>query len=212
MLAAVGWYDLFARFYDRSLEPLYREPRRLAADALELRPGLRVLDLPCGTGASFPELLAGIGPSGALLGVDASPGMLAQAEAKIREHGWTNAHLLAQEVDSFTPAQLEQALGAPARVDRLHIFLGMSAFPDHTRALEGLWQLLAPGGRCVIVDVHAERLGVQGRVVNLVARAELRRRSWEPLADLAEDFERHPLPSLPEHGGELFLATGTKAG
>ena len=75
-----------------------------------------------------------------------------------------------------------------------------------------IWGVLAPGGRCVIVDVYAERPGFQGRMVNLVARADIRRRSWEPLERVAEGFSRVDLPSLPDHGGQLYLATGTKPG
>jgi hypothetical protein len=44
-----------------------------------------------------------------------------------------------------------------------------------------------------------------------VARADLRRRFWEPLERRAAGFERYALPSLPEHGGEIILATGTKS-
>lgn len=206
----MGWYDLFSRFYDSSLEPLYREQRVAAAAALQLAPGQRVLDLPCGTGLSLPVLREGVGETGSVLGVDLSTGMLARAQAKVEELGWSNVQVAASDVTALGAATLEAKLGA-AQVDRLHVFLGMSAFPDPEAALRNLWTLLAPGGRCVIVDVHTEQLGFQGRMVNLVARADIRRRSWEPLEALASDFTREPLPSLPEHGGELFLATGTKA-
>ena len=73
-----------------------------------------------------------------------------------------------------------------------------------------MWRLLAPGGRCVVVDVHAAELGLRGRMVNLVARADIRREVWRPLQRLCVNFERTPLPSLPEHGGQLFLASGDK--
>ena len=53
----MAWYDVFARFYDASLEPHYREQRALAAAALDLTPDSVVLDLPCGTGQSLPHLL-----------------------------------------------------------------------------------------------------------------------------------------------------------
>jgi len=47
-------------------------------------------------------------------------------------------------------------------------------------------------------------------MVNLIARADIRRRSWEPLERRASAFERHELPSSKKHGGTLFLASGTK--
>ena len=51
-------------------------------------------------------------------------------------------------------------------------FLVLSLLEEYARAFEGLWELLEPGGRFLVVDVHAERLGFQGRMVNLTARAD----------------------------------------
>lgn len=200
----MGWYDLFARFYDKSLEPLYAEQRALAAEALALSPGLTVLDLPCGTGLSFDVLAPAVGAEGKVYGVDLSPGMLAQARLRSERNRWAQVELLEQDVLRLDP----ESVGGG--VDRLHVFLGMTAFPDPEAAFERLWALLRPGGRCVVVDAYAERLGFQGRMVNLVARADIRRRFWEPLERRAEDFERRALPSRPEHGGEILLAVGTK--
>jgi len=64
----------------------------------------------------------------------------------------------------------------------------------------------------VIVDVHAERLGLQGFMVNRIARADIRRRFWEPLERVALRFERGDLPYRSEHGGQIMLATGDKPG
>jgi ubiquinone/menaquinone biosynthesis C-methylase UbiE len=207
----MGWYDLFSNFYDRSLEPLYRETRRAAAEALELEPGHAVLDLPCGTGQSFAELADRVTPAGVVLGVDFSQGMLDKAQAKIDRAAWAHVHVIQSDVHALDGARLEQTIGR-AHVDRLHVFLGLTAFPRWEQAFENLWSLLAPGGRCVIVDVHAERPSFQGRMVNLVARADIRRRGWEPLERVADGYERRELPSLREHGGQLFLARGRKPG
>lgn len=202
----MAWYDLFSGFYDRSLEKLYRDARAAAVDALRLDPqaGLRVLDLPCGTGQSFDGLAAALGPGGSIIGADLSRGMLRRADKRIARRDLTNVRTVQADVHAIT---LEQ-IGGP--VDRLHVFLGMSTFPRPDEAFEHLWSLLRPGGRAVVVDVFAERLGFQGRMVNLVARAEIRRRSWEPLEARAVAFERRDLPSLRSHGGTLFLAAGDK--
>jgi ubiquinone/menaquinone biosynthesis C-methylase UbiE len=204
------WYDWFSSFYDRSLEPLYREQRLAAAVALQSRPGQTILDLPCGTGQSFDGLAPAVGPEGLVIGVDYSAGMLRQAGERVRRRGFTRVVLHRSDVHALDPAALAAAAGRPVQIDRLHVFLGLSAFPRWEAAFERLWALLAPGGRCVVVDVHAERLGVQGRMVNLVARADIRREFWRPLERLAADYERVPLPSLPQHGGQLHLASGRK--
>jgi hypothetical protein len=109
-------------------------------------------------------------------------------------------------------ALLERVRGKAVELDRLQVFLGLSAFPQWEQAFARLWGLLRVGGRCVIVDVHAERPGLQGRMVNLVARAEIQRKVWEPLQAVAAEgsYERRDLPSRWQHGGQLVLATGVK--
>jgi demethylmenaquinone methyltransferase/2-methoxy-6-polyprenyl-1,4-benzoquinol methylase len=76
--------------------------RRSLVDALPLRPGDTVLDVGCGTGLCFPQLLDRIGPSGVIIGLDPAPEMLALARAKVDVHGWTGVHLIeasAEEAD-----------------------------------------------------------------------------------------------------------------
>ncbi len=204
----MGWYDIFSRFYDSSLEALYVDARRSACEALDLQLGQTVLDLPCGTGQSFEGLVSGVGTEGAVLGMDLSDGMLRRARARVERHGWTNVFLGKADVHAVDPALLQQVRGEPVVLDRLHVFLGLSAFPRWEAAFERLWDLLRPGGRCVVVDCHAERPSLRGRMVNLVARAEIQRKTWEPLEQRAQAYERRELPSRREHGGKLVLATG----
>ncbi len=206
----MGWYDFFSRFYDSSLEPLYADARERAAEALALSGAARVLDLPVGTGQSLDAIVPRLDADARVLGVDLSTGMLAKARARAEARGWTErVALVAGDVGALEPAQIEAALGAPT-VDRLHVFLGMTAFPDPEAAFERLWGCLAPGGRAVIVDVYAERPSLQGKMVNLVARADITRRAWEPLERRAEDYAREELPPNDKYGGALWLASGTK--
>jgi ubiquinone/menaquinone biosynthesis C-methylase UbiE len=75
-------YDRLARFYD-VLEPLYLihdGARRKAVQALDLSPGDTVLEIGCGTGRNLVHLVEAVGESGSVIGVDASPGMLATSD------------------------------------------------------------------------------------------------------------------------------------
>ncbi|MCA9649764.1 MAG: class I SAM-dependent methyltransferase [Myxococcales bacterium] len=208
----MGWYDFFARFYDSSVEKLYVGAREAACEALELRPGQTVLDLPCGTGQAFEGLVAGVGDEGAVLGLDLSAGMLHKAHARVEAHGWSQVFLGQADVHAVDAAMLAELRGAPVVIDSLHVFLGLSAFPRWEEAFEHLWGLLRPGGRAVVLDSHAAHPSFQGRMVNLVAQAQIQRETWVPLQRLAEGFERRELPSLPQHGGTLVLASGRKGG
>jgi len=203
----MGYYDVFSTFYDASVEKHYTEHRGLAAEALQLESSSRVLDVPCGTGGCFAAVVDRLGDGGVLVGADISSGMLKKAQKKADAGGWSQVHLVHAGVDAVTKEHLEPAGGS---VDRLLIFLGMTAFPDMAGGFANVWNLLEPGGRCVIVDVHAETLSFQGRMVNLTARADITRRFWEPLEAVAEGFERHELPTSPAHGGQMLLYTGLK--
>jgi len=208
----MGYYDLFSLWYDRALEPMYRPHRQAAADALRLGPGLTVLDLPCGTGQSFDRVAPAIAPGGHLIGADFSTGMLRKATARVAANRWDHVTTMHADGRVVSIPQLSEAVGGPVQVDRLLVFLGLTVFEDWRDVFAHLWSLLAPGGRCVLVDCYRERLGFQGRMVNLSARADVRRRAWEGLEEVAEGYERIDLPSGHEHGGQIWLASGDKPG
>ncbi len=198
----MAWYDWFSNVYDASLEALYAEAREAAAAALDLEGARRILDVPTGTGQSLDALVARLGAGASVLAVDLSEGMLAKARKRAEAKGFAERVELAVG-DVMTLADV-------GSVDRLHVFLGMTTFPDMDAAFANLWGLLAPGGRAVVVDTHAEKLGFQGRMVNWIARADIRRKAWEPLEARCEGFDLRELPPNPKYGGALMLASGTK--
>lgn len=92
-------YEAIGRCYDLvSLEPLlYRNPRQRLLQLLAPAAGTTVLDIGCGTGLNFPNVLRAIGPGGQLIGVDSSRSMLAQANRRVARRGWSNVHLVKGE-------------------------------------------------------------------------------------------------------------------
>lgn len=197
-------YDAFSTFYDASLERHYAAQHTIAVDALELAPGSVVLDVPCGTGQAFAPLLARLGPEGRVIGVDLSAGMLKAATRRVARAGWTNVTLLQADATTVAPDAL------PARPDRLHVFLGTTVFPDPDATLTHLWELLAPGGLAVVVDVHNPKPGLQGRIVEWMAQADLRRRGWEILERLAGSVERSSIADRAADGGPMWMAVARK--
>jgi ubiquinone/menaquinone biosynthesis C-methylase UbiE len=198
----MGWYDWFSHIYDSSLERLYAEARREAAAALDLGEARLVLDVPTGTGQSLGRLFERMPEGAKIVAVDLSEGMLRRAQARAELAG------LAGCVE-FRLGNA-RTLADVGRIDRLHVFLGLTTMPDYAATFDNLWSLLEPGGTAVVVDVYADKLGFQGRMVNLVARADIRRRAWEPLEAACVDFKRTELPADPRYGGTLWLASGRK--
>jgi S-adenosylmethionine-diacylgycerolhomoserine-N-methlytransferase len=110
---------------------------------LNAKPGMRVLEVACGTGRN----LAKIGkawPGVRLFGLDISAEMLKSARAALGEE----ARLGEGDACAFDPASL---LGEPA-FERIVLSYSLSMIPDWEGALDHAAGLLADGGALHIVD------------------------------------------------------------
>ena len=139
-------YDRIARFYS-TLEPLYLifpPARRKAVAALGLKAGDTVLEIGAGTGRNFPYLVDAVGPSGTVIGVDASEGMLAEARKLIERRDWSNVQLLHQDATQ---------LKVDRDVDGVLFSLSYSAMPEPRPALARAWERLRPASRVVVLDM-----------------------------------------------------------
>src|ERR1700761_7555523 len=91
--------DRVAPWY-RALSPLFLiNPvmRRKAVAAMALRSGDAALEVGVGSGRNLPYLLDAVGPGGAVVGVDLSAGMLAEARKLLVRRGATNVDLIEAE-------------------------------------------------------------------------------------------------------------------
>ncbi len=122
---------------------------RLLRDA-GVGPGMRVLDLGCGTGDVSCLAAELVGPTGAVLGVDRSPGMLATAGERARERGLSWVRFL--EADVATVAQAELS-GPP--FDALVGRLVLMYLTDPSAVIRRLAGLLRPGGLVAFADFVA---------------------------------------------------------
>lgn len=144
-----GLYDRLAPFYD-ILAAGYSfvrsgRFRRHVVEMLELRPGETVVDIGCGTGANLPYLVEAVGPTGRILGVDLSSGMLAQAKQRIDENGWQNVKLVEADIRAFAfPQPLHGIISTFA----------MEMVPEHRDAIERAVSALEPGRRIAVAGLR----------------------------------------------------------
>ena len=104
--------------------------------------GARVLDIGCGFGDTAQQLAAIVGPEGDVLGVDAAPRFIAQAEAEAREAGVPNVRFRVADVQ-VTPFE--------ERFDHAFSRMGTMFFASPVAALRNVREALVPGGRLVMV-------------------------------------------------------------
>ncbi len=146
-------YRLAARSYDLlSGEIVYRAGRRLGIAALDLRPGDLVLDVACGTGLNFAGLRAAVGPTGQVVGLDASTAMLRQAAARTVRAGWRNVELLQADATTTAPEVLLERLGR--RCDGVLATYALSLMRPWRAAWRTVLALTAPTGRLAVVDLQ----------------------------------------------------------
>ena len=173
------------------MEVLYRRRdilrrREIVREALGAAPGERIADVGCGPGFYLVELLEQVGPEGAVVGLDASPQMLAAAAKRCEGHD--NVSFV--EADAGSLPLDDGAFDALLTVQVLEYVLDVDA------ALAEFLRVLRPGGRLVAWAVDWATVSVHA------VDAERTRRvlaAWD--AHLAD-------PSLPRTLAPRMRATG----
>ena len=202
-------YDFLAPAYDLAFEKIYRPFRARAFEKLTPAPGVRVLDLACGTGQNFPLLAQRLGPQGHLIGLDISRGMLECARRRSLPDG-PRVSLIRGDSTELTPALLLAETGVDS-VDFVICTYGFTAMRDPVAAFRASWNVLKPGGGYLINDIHASPRTLHARAVELATRSRFDEQAWQPLQEAASDFRMDYLdPSAHLFGGKVFVAWGTK--
>jgi ubiquinone/menaquinone biosynthesis C-methylase UbiE len=120
---------------------------------LELRPGMKVLDVGCGPGRLTIPIAREVTPQGQVVAMDVQAGMLRRAGEKAQAANLTNIRFLQAGVGE---GQLEQG-----QYDRALLVTVLGEIPDRERALKEIFDALKPGGMLgvteVIFDPHFQK-------------------------------------------------------
>lgn len=146
MSETLAAYDRWASHYDADPNPLVAATGWILDRAPLAVHGARVVELGCGTGRHAAPLFAA--GATAYLGVDGSPGMLAQARARIAD---PRAAWLVADLAALPPCP-------GPRFDRALIALVLEHVADPAPLFAALATWLAPGATLRILELHPDRI------------------------------------------------------
>lgn len=131
----------------RAIERVYLTPdvvgqRARFLEALDLRPGERVLDVGVGPGLLACDMAATVGSEGAVAGIDASEAMIEMSQRRCADQPWTD----------FRVADATKLPFGDASFDALVSTQVYEYVPDMAAALAEAFRVLRPGGRILILD------------------------------------------------------------
>ncbi|KAJ4303072.1 hypothetical protein N0V90_001963 [Kalmusia sp. IMI 367209] len=161
---AVLFYESRSYNYDDSWHVDFT--KRFASE-IKIESGQNILDLACGTGLlTFLEADA-VGPSGKVVGVDVTPGMLRVAEFKKKKEGEKYPHVKFYKGDILQLQDIEALNGK--QFDVITVASALVLFPDPKVAIEHWSEYLKPGGIIAVDSTHPRNL-IAGMVLERTAR------------------------------------------
>lgn len=141
-LKAEATYNAAADSFDAEPLAFWDRAGRGAVARLELRPGERVLDVCCGSGASALPAAAAVGPTGEVIAVDLADRLLERGRARARSAGlaWLD----------FRRGDMTALGFADACFDAVVCVFGIFFVPDMEAQVRELWRMVRPGGQLSI--------------------------------------------------------------
>jgi SAM-dependent methyltransferase len=112
-----------------------------------IAPGMRVLEVGCGSGAYTTYVARAVGEKGEVVALDIQARMLAQLERKLNrpEHGDIRNVRLHESDAIALPFDA-------ASFDLAYLITALPEIPDQQRALREVWRVLKPGGILAVTE------------------------------------------------------------
>jgi ubiquinone/menaquinone biosynthesis C-methylase UbiE len=139
---AASTYNAASDFYDHPVNSFWERYGRGTVARLRIKPGARILDVCCGSGASAIPAAEAVGPQGFVLGVDLADNLLTLARTKAKRRHLNNIEFRAGDMlDLQLPAM---------GFDAVICVFGIFFVPDMQEAVRELWRHVRPSGRLAI--------------------------------------------------------------
>ncbi len=197
------FYDLVAsRYYDNELSEATAGVRTRCVELLGVQAGDTVLDLGCGSGLNQPVIAEALGAGGRIIGLDASSAMLAHAEKRARQFGYSDR----LDLIHGDARKLAEVILDP--VDKVMTTLFFSVVPDWQSVFRLSYDLLNAGGRYLVMDTFWQKASFAERYLVLRYAAKAAVPGFRPLQENSEAYHFENFPPDLERG--FYIAVGTK--
>jgi ubiquinone/menaquinone biosynthesis C-methylase UbiE len=147
--AARASYNRLSRWYDVIAGSTEKKYRDWGLGKLSAQTGERILEIGFGTGHCLVALARAVGPTGSVVGVDISDGMLAITRDRLQREGlneWVDLHLGdAAKLDFIEAGSLDGVF--------MSFTLELFDNPEIPRVLMECHRILKPGGRLAVVSM-----------------------------------------------------------
>ncbi len=156
-------YDSLDERYMHLVEKLGGASANYICDLAEIGLGDHVLDLGTGTGLGVRTAAKRAGPSGRVVGLDLSPGLIEVARRHTHDD-WCE----------YVVGDAEELPFAPGTFDVVFTYCAVAHFPRLDVALEQMKRVLRPGGRVVVSFVHTRPIRRRALALHYVRRVAQR--------------------------------------
>ena len=142
--------EFFVRFMEEVQKlPAIQASRRLMLERIALVPGAAVLDVGCGPGIDLLDMVGLVGPTGRLVGLDASEVTIVEARRRAKELRFP----ITFEIGEVQALPFPDGSFDVCRAQRL-----LEHVPDADRPLTEMVRVTRPGGRIVVFDIDWDTL------------------------------------------------------
>ena len=218
---AAAAYNAAADSYDDPANTFWDRFGARTVERLALRPGMRVLDVCSGTGASAIPAAEAVGATGHVVAVDVADQLLARLRTKAAQRRLHHLETCTRDL-----LEIDDALSA---FDAVICVFGIFFVADMAGALRLLWSRVAPGGAMAITTwgprlfepanakfweaVRAERPELYKQfnpwdsITTPDALQQLLSSAGVPAAEIVLERNHHPLPE-PSAWWSLLMGSG----